>query len=92
VADNAVVTLHPHAAERYKVRVAGIQEALARGDAAAHDAMQLVRSLVNKIVVTPPADPKGRMELIVYRDLSALLGNQGQHERYGGLDGCGGSI
>ena len=92
MADTAVLTLHPQAAERYKAKVAAIQEALGRGDGAAHEAIQLVRSLINKIVVIPPADPKGRMGLEVFGDLSALLGNQGQQERYGALDGCGGRI
>lgn len=46
-----VVALHPNIAARYKQMVDNIQATLARGDAHAHEAVTLVRSLITKIVV-----------------------------------------
>ena len=54
-----VVALHPNIAARYKAMVDNIQATLARGDAHAHEAVTLVRSLITKIVVKPEPDRMG---------------------------------
>lgn len=87
--ERVVVTLHPNAADRYKQTVKDIQAALARGDAAAHDAVQLVRGLITKIIVKPEAD---RMGLEVLGDLAVLMGARTDVNAYNVLDGCGGRI
>lgn len=48
-----VLTLHPRTAERYKQRVAEIHAALSKGDEAAREPVELVRELIDRIVVTP---------------------------------------
>src|SRR5262245_5280236 len=78
-----VAVLHPNAAASYRHKVAQIQEALARGDAAALEAVALVRGLVREIRITPAAD---KMELQVVGDLAALL-EQEQGTNKGDLSG-----
>jgi len=70
-----VVTLHPHAAERYRMKVADIHAALTKGDDAAREAVSLVRELISRIIVTP--DEGGapmRIELI--GNIAALLADK----------------
>lgn len=57
--ERKTVALHPNIAERYKAMVDNIGATLARGDAHAHEAATLVRSLITRIVVTPAADRMG---------------------------------
>ena len=89
--ESNVVSVHPHAARRYKAKVEQIQWALTKGDAAGQEAVQLVRSLIDKIVITPGPD---RMALEVFGDLAVLLGNKLSTDvDFGNAkDGCGGSI
>jgi hypothetical protein len=49
-----LVELHPQAAERYAAKVADIHAALARGDAAGHEAINLVCELITRVRVIPP--------------------------------------
>jgi hypothetical protein len=65
-----VTVLHPNAAASYRHKVTRIQEALARGDVAALEAVAVVRGLVREIRITPASD---KMELQVVGDLAALL-------------------
>ncbi|HEY1243435.1 MAG TPA: recombinase family protein [Hyphomicrobiaceae bacterium] len=68
-----LVELHPQAAERYAAKVADIHAALARGDAAGHEAINLVRELITRVRVIPT--PKGEpIGLEIAGDLAALLG------------------
>ena len=67
-----LVELHPQAAERYAAKVADIHAALARDDAAGHEAINLVRELITRIRVIPT--PKGEpIGLEIAGDLAALL-------------------
>ena len=84
-----VAVLHPQAAAAYRQKVVHIQEALARGDAAALEAVTLVRGLVHEIRVTPGPD---RMELQVVGDLAALLEQEQGGNKRDFIGGCGGSI
>lgn len=59
------------AANRYRDKVAGIHEALSRGDAAARDAIALVRELISAITVTPGED--GGHSLALDGNLAAML-------------------
>ena len=79
---------------RARHKVVELQEALARGDVAALEAVALVRGLVREIRITPAAD---NMELQVVGDLAALLEqeqgmNKGDFISGCGISGCGGSI
>lgn len=67
-----VLTLHPHAADRYRAKVADIHAALSKGDAAAREAVALVRELIDRIVVTPGAGG-GPMQLELVGNVAALL-------------------
>jgi DNA invertase Pin-like site-specific DNA recombinase len=90
-AKQTVVTIHPQAAQRYRAKVAEIQEALTRGDAASQGAVALVRSMIECIVITPQPD---RMALEVFGELSMLLGNtpSTEGELPDCISGCGGWI
>jgi hypothetical protein len=90
LADNPdVAVLHPQAAAAYGQKVVLLQEALGRGDAAALEAVALVRGLVHEIRVTPRRD---RMDLEVVGDLAAFLeGEQGGNKR-DFIGGCGGLL
>jgi site-specific DNA recombinase len=84
-----VAVLHPNAAASYKQKVAQIQDALARGDAAALEAVAVVRGLVREIRITPAA---GKMDLQVLGDLAALLEQEQGRNKGDFISGCGGRI
>ncbi|HET7158770.1 MAG TPA: zinc ribbon domain-containing protein [Burkholderiales bacterium] len=86
---STVVALHPNIATRYKQMVDNIQATLARGDAHAHEAVTLVRSLITKIVVRPEDD---RMGLEVLGDLAVLFGARTDPEADNVSGGCGDRI
>ncbi|KAB2913584.1 MAG: recombinase family protein [Hyphomicrobiaceae bacterium] len=67
-----VFALHPRTAERYKERVAEIHRALSKGDEAAREAVELVRELIDRIVVTP-TDEGEPMNLELVGNVAALL-------------------
>jgi site-specific DNA recombinase len=85
----SVAVLHPAAARSYRAKVEEIQAALTKGDAAGHEAVKLVRGMIDHIDITPGPD---RMALTMYGDLSILLGNkpspEGELERQSWLRGC----
>jgi site-specific DNA recombinase len=67
-----LVELHPHAAERYRQKVEDIQTALSDGDAAASEAVALVRELIRRVRVVPA--PRGEpVGLEIAGDLATLL-------------------
>lgn len=84
-----VAVLHPQAAAAYRQKVALIQEALARGDSAALEAVALVRGLVSEIRVTPRPN---QMDLEVVGDLAALLEQEQGGNKRDFIGGCGGRI
>jgi site-specific DNA recombinase len=84
-----VAVLHPQAAAAYSQKVVLLQEALGRGDAAALEAVALVRGLVHEIRVTPRPD---RMDLEVVGDLVALLDQEQGGNKRDFIGGCGGRI
>jgi len=57
LAKEDVIAFHPHAALRYRAKVEQIQEALTKGDSAAHEAIQIVRELITE---TRHSDAQGR--------------------------------
>ena len=87
--EQKVVTLHPRAAERYRSMVENVTSVLERGDAAADEVMQLVRSLIGRIVVHPEL---GRMGLEVFGDLAVLMGVKPMVNANSACGGCGGRI
>lgn len=70
-----VLALHPRTAERYKQRVAEIRGALLKGDEAARGAVELVRELIDRIVVTP-TDGGEPMQLELIGNVAVLLEEQ----------------
>ena len=66
------IAVHPSAPERYRAKVAQIHEALKQGQGAAHDAIKLLRDLVDHIIVTPTERP-APVGLQVVGNLAALL-------------------
>ena len=70
--DADAIAVHPGAAERYRKKVAEIHEALKKGEGAAREAIQLLRDLVDHIVVTPTERP-APVGLQVIGNLAALL-------------------
>ncbi len=71
-----VVILHPQAAARYKAKVEHIRTALSRGDAAAREAVTLVRELIDHITATP-APENAFMRLDLTGNLAALVSDCG---------------
>jgi hypothetical protein len=70
-----VLVLHPKTAEHYKQRVAEIHTALSKGGKAAREAVELVRELIDRIVVTPTDDGEP-MKLELTGNVAALLEEQ----------------
>ena len=70
-----VLTIHPKTAQRYEQRVAEIHTALSKGDEAAREAVELVRELIDRIVVTPTDDGEP-MKLELVGNVAALLEEQ----------------
>ena len=66
------IAVHPGAPERYRAKVAQIHEALKQGQGAAHDAIKLLRDLVDHIIVSPTERP-APVGLQVVGNLAALL-------------------
>ena len=70
-----VLAIHPKTAQRYGQRVAEIHAALSKGDEAGREAVELVRELIDRIVVTPTADGEP-MKLELVGNVAALLEEQ----------------
>ena len=71
-APEAAVAIHPTAPERYRQKVAEIHDALTKGEGAAHEAIQLLRGLIDHIKVIPTVRPTP-IGLQVVGNLAALL-------------------
>ena len=69
---SSIVALHPQAANRYRHKVTRIREALAAGDEAGREAINIVRELIGRIVVTPRAG-REPLSLEIVGDLAKLL-------------------
>jgi hypothetical protein len=70
-----VLAIHPKTAQRYEQRVAEIHAALSKGGEAAREAVELVRELIDRIVVTPTDDGEP-MKLELVGNVAALLEEQ----------------
>jgi site-specific DNA recombinase len=83
----AVVEIYPYAGERYAEKVAEIHVALAKGQEAEIEAVNLVRSLIQRIDVhpTPGREP---MRIEVVGTLYMLLKNE-QGREHSGIVCCG---
>ena len=66
---------HPRIADRYRQKVADIHAALSKGDAAAREAVELVRELIERIIVTP-TEPGEPLKLELLGNISVLLAEQ----------------
>lgn len=82
-----VVQLYPNAGERYAAKVGEIHTALRKGEKGDAEAVAMVRSLIDRIVVhtTQGQQPMG---LEVVGTLSVLLASEAQHEQ-SGISCCG---
>lgn len=69
--DEAPVLLHPNMAKRYQKEVNTLVEAL-QTKTHTHEAVELIRSLVEKIVLTPNPNKSGFL-IDVYGDLAGIL-------------------
>jgi len=85
--ERKTVALHPNIANRYEKMIENIGPTLMRGDAYAHEAVTIVRSMITSIVVRPEPD---RMSLEVIGDLAVLFGATSDPANVSG--GCGGRI
>lgn len=82
-----VVEIYPYAGERYAAKVAEIHAALGRGQECETEAVNLVRSLIQRIVVqpTPGREP---MRIEVVGTLSMLLQKE-RGQEHSGIVCCG---
>ena len=71
-ADASPVILPQQAAQNYRDKVAHIHEALTNGDAASPEAIEILRELIDHILVTPTERP-GPVDLRVVGNLAASL-------------------
>jgi hypothetical protein len=74
--------LHPGLAEVYRSKVAALHEALA-DETSRDEAFELIRSLIDKVVVTPA---KGEVHIDLHGELAGILGLCREGRRGGGLD------
>ncbi len=70
-----VLAIHPKTAERYGRRVTEIHTALSKGDEATREAVELVRELIDRIVVMPTDDGEPMM-LELVGNVATLLEEQ----------------
>ncbi|WP_366250126.1 recombinase family protein [Brevundimonas sp.] len=74
-----VVALHPRMAEHYRAVVDSLERALARSDSeAALEARDLVRKLIETVVVTPLPE-RGKFALTVQGKIAALVNQDGDN-------------
>jgi site-specific DNA recombinase len=74
--------LHPNLAEIYRSKVAALHEALA-DEASRDEAFELIRSLIDKVVVTPA---EGDMHIDLHGELAGILGLCREGRRGGQAD------
>lgn len=83
----AVIEIYPYAGEKYVAKVSEIHMALAKGHECEIEAVNLVRSLIRRIVVHP-TNGKEQMRLEVVGTLAMLLKNKSGGE-HSGIVCCG---
>jgi site-specific DNA recombinase len=74
--------LHPNLAEIYRSKVAALHEALA-DEASRDEAFELIRSLIDKVVVTPT---EGDLHIDLHGELAGILSLCRERRRNGPLD------
>jgi hypothetical protein len=67
-----VIRLHPNAAEIYRRKVAELELAL-NDDAVKAEAGEIIRSLIDRIVLTPAAEAPDGLDAQLHGDLAAVL-------------------
>jgi hypothetical protein len=72
-----VIVLHPNAAQCYREQVSVLHKAIETGQPFAVEARQIIRSLIDHIVVEPRATG-APVQLTVHGDLAALMQGDGQ--------------
>jgi site-specific DNA recombinase len=78
-----VSRLHPNLAEIYRSKVAALHEALA-DEASRDEAFELIRSLIDKVVVTPT---EGDLHIDLHGELAGILSLCREGRRGGRPDG-----
>ena len=74
-----VIALHPRMADHYRTVVGSLERALDRGDSeAAAEARDLVRQLIETVVVTP-LEERGKFALTVQGKIAALVNQDGEN-------------
>jgi site-specific DNA recombinase len=68
----SVVRLHPNAAEIYRRKVAELELAL-NDDSIKAEAAEILRSLIDRVVLTPSAGAPDGLDTQLHRDLAAVL-------------------
>ena len=68
-----MVRLHPNAAEFYRRKVAELELAL-NDDSIKAEASNILRSLIDRVVLTPTADAPDGIEAQLYAALSSEIG------------------
>jgi len=72
VAEPVMPVIHPNLASRYRRKVEEL-EALLTEPATSHEAMNAIRSLIDRIEINP-CDKRGEVEMQVFGELAVLLG------------------
>ena len=70
--DEAPVLLHPNMAERYRQEVSDLMEALA-DEKHRHEAIELIRSMIDKVVLVPDPGAKQGLLIDLHGDLAGIL-------------------
>lgn len=77
-----VVAFHAGAIEAYRRQIGALHRALHEGDGSARDeAIAAIRSMVEKIVITPDGQPRGQYDIEVHGRLAAFLRREGEEDQ-----------
>jgi hypothetical protein len=87
-ADRQVVHLHPNLSEIYRRKVAELEAEL-NNDAVKAEASEILRTLIDKIVLQPAADAPDGLNAELHGDLAAILSLCGEGTRKQNLSGAG---
>ncbi|RDV06391.1 recombinase family protein [Sphingorhabdus pulchriflava] len=73
IEDPRVVTLHPNLAEDYRKRWANLRSAMATQEGLTEIVPHL-RAMIDRITISPPAEPKGEAQIEIVGKLAEILG------------------
>jgi len=72
IEDPRVLEIHPNLAEVYRRKISNLEDALRKEGDARQQAMAMLRTLVDRIVLYP-GDKRGKMEIEIQGELAAIL-------------------